>query len=146
VLRLIQTLPLLAAVLLPLLGGGAVAFAGKLYVDWIAIPQAVRVAEARLTAEYERRVVLAIQEEQLRQFKIIERLQAEAAAELEEERAWWQAKNDLLEGEIEAYEKGQGDEAYRLDQDDLDFLARSVASGVRIDTGPRAARSPRGGH
>lgn len=121
-LELIRTLPMLALIVLPLLGGGIAGFLQHVRYEWVVIPRELAVQKAALEADYQRRVAEAIAAEQLRQFKILERMTAEWQKALEEELAWRDAKVELLEQEIADYETAEGDTACRLDQGDVDFL------------------------
>lgn len=139
-LALIRAAPFVAAVLLPLLGGGLLAGVQELRYRWFVIPHELAVQRATIEAEYARRLAEAIAAEQLRQFKIIERMQAEWQAALEEELAWRDAKVDLLEDEIKEYENAEGDTACRLDQGDVDFLLGLAGLGRELRP-PVAART-----
>lgn len=125
---------MLALIVLPLIGAGAIGGLQELRYRWLVIPAELRLQQATLEAEYQRRVAEAIAAEQLRQFKILERMQADWQHALEEELAWRDAKVELLEQEIADYETAEGDSACRLDQGDVDFLLG--LAGVRRQLQP----------
>lgn len=125
-LGLIRALPLVAAIVLPLLGGGLGTGAAWLWWSWVELPHALDKQKAVLTSEFEARAEKARADEERRRAALVDRLSAQFQQQQAAEDAQQQLALDLLNQRIADYETGDSDAACRLTQPRLDFLLGGV--------------------
>jgi hypothetical protein len=128
--------PAVLAVMAGLLGSGLSLGAAKLWNDWIDNPSIVREQQAICLSKVEAAAAKATRDEQLRQFRAGEVATEQFIIESQTAADDQQARESLLEMEIEAYEErlAKSGKQCSLDSDDLDFL------GLQLEPGPTAGR------
>lgn len=128
--------PGVLAIVVGLLGSGLSLGAAKLWNDWIDNPGIVREQQAVCLSKVEAAAAKATRDEQLRQFRAGEVATEQFIIESQSAADDQQARETLLEMEIEAYEQrmAKSGKQCSLDSDDLDFL------GLQLGSSPATGR------
>lgn len=127
--------PAVIALLAGLAGSGLALGAARLWNDWIDNPGIVREQQAVCLSKVEAAAAKATRDEQLRQFRAGEVATEQFIIESQIAADDQQARESLLEMEIEAYEQrlAKSGKQCSLDSDDLDFLGLQL--GPSLATG-----------